>query len=46
MRMCRPQFLQKLQNLVKDYQTLLAHDEVMTSFGRTGEWFACQKAHT
>ncbi|CCB86306.1 MULTISPECIES: adenosylmethionine--8-amino-7-oxononanoate transaminase [Parachlamydia] len=46
MRMCRPQFLEKLQKLVKDYQTLLIYDEVMTGFGRTGEWFACQKAKT
>ncbi len=46
MQMCRPQFLQKLQNLVHAYDTLLIYDEVMTGFGRTGEWFACVKSCT
>lgn len=44
MRMCRPEFLQQLQQLARDHHTLLLLDEVMTGFGRTGDWFACVKA--
>jgi adenosylmethionine---8-amino-7-oxononanoate aminotransferase len=46
MRMCRPQFLQALEKLVKRYGVLLIYDEVMTGFGRTGELFACLKSGT
>ncbi len=46
MRMCRPQFLQALEKLVKQYGVLLIYDEVMTGFGRTGELFACVKSET
>ncbi|OGT45720.1 MAG: adenosylmethionine--8-amino-7-oxononanoate transaminase [Gammaproteobacteria bacterium RIFCSPHIGHO2_12_FULL_41_20] len=46
MRMCRPQFLQELECLAQRYQLLVIYDEVMTGFGRTGEFFACQKAKT
>jgi adenosylmethionine---8-amino-7-oxononanoate aminotransferase len=44
MQMCRPQFLQRLQQIAKAHNTLLIFDEVMTGFGRTGDWFACTKA--
>lgn len=44
MRMCRPEFLRKLQQLVKQFDTLLIFDEVMTGFGRTGEWFPSLKS--
>ncbi|MEB3219661.1 MAG: adenosylmethionine--8-amino-7-oxononanoate transaminase [Nostocales cyanobacterium 94392] len=44
MRMCRVEFLQKLQQVVKEFDSLLIFDEVMTGFGRTGEWFACLKS--
>jgi adenosylmethionine---8-amino-7-oxononanoate aminotransferase len=44
MKMCRPQFLQQLQQIAKAHNTLLIFDEVMTGFGRTGDWFACTKA--
>lgn len=44
MRMCRPQFLQKVRQTTQDWATLLIADEVMTGFGRTGDWFACRKA--
>ncbi len=44
MRMCRVEFLRKLQKLVKQFDTLLIFDEVMTGFGRTGEWFSCIKS--
>ena len=45
MRMCRPEFLQKLEKLVKN-ETLLIYDEVFVGFGRTGDWFASSKAST
>ncbi len=46
MRMCRPEFLQKLQALSQAQDVLLIYDEVMTGFGRTGELFACLKSKT
>lgn len=46
MRMCRPAFLKALEALVKKHNTLLIYDEVMTGFGRTGDWFACRKSGT
>ncbi len=46
MRLCRPQFLQALQALARRAGVLLIYDEVMTGFGRTGDWFACGKSQT
>lgn len=46
MRMCRPQFLQKLEEAAKKTGVLVIYDEVMTGFGRTGEIFAYKKAGT
>jgi adenosylmethionine-8-amino-7-oxononanoate aminotransferase len=46
MRMCRPQFLQALEKLARQFGILLIYDEVMTGFGRTGELFACLKSST
>lgn len=46
MRICRPQFLQALSQLAREFGVLLIYDEVMTGFGRTGELFACLKAAT
>lgn len=46
MNYCRPQFLQALQQIAKEFGTLLIYDEVMTGFGRTGDWFACKKSQT
>lgn len=46
MQMCRPIFLEKLQALTRRYGLLSIYDEVMTGFGRTGDWFACIKAKT
>jgi len=46
MNMCRPEFLQRLESLAKSYNLLVVYDEVMTGFGRTGDWFACKKAGT
>ncbi|MGM0588926.1 MAG: adenosylmethionine--8-amino-7-oxononanoate transaminase [Bacteroidota bacterium] len=44
MRMCRPEFMQKIHWVNRQFGTLLIFDEVMTGFGRTGEWFASQRA--
>lgn len=44
MKMCREDFLQKLHWVNRQFNTLLIFDEVMTGFGRTGDWFACQRA--
>lgn len=46
MNMCRPEFMQSLEKLLKEHGVLLIYDEVMTGFGRTGEWFACLKSGT
>ena len=43
MRMCRPKFLQQLCDIARQFNILVIFDEVMTGFGRTGEWFACVK---
>ncbi len=44
MRMCRPEFLRALAERVQAAGALLAFDEVMTGFGRTGAPFACLAA--
>ena len=46
MRMCRPQFLLHLEEVLRRYGVLIIYDEVLTGFGRTGEWFACSCAGT
>ena len=46
MRMCRVEFLQELEALLRRYGVLIIYDEVMTGFGRTGDYFACLKAKT
>jgi len=35
-------YMQRLRKICDDYSLLLILDEVMTGFGRTGEWFATQ----
>lgn len=44
MRMCRAEFLRALELRLRDAGILLIFDEVMTGFGRTGDWFACRKS--
>ncbi|HVI47794.1 MAG TPA: aminotransferase class III-fold pyridoxal phosphate-dependent enzyme [Chitinophaga sp.] len=36
-----PDYLQKIRALCDKYNILLIADEVMSGFGRTGKWFAC-----
>ncbi|OSM00453.1 adenosylmethionine--8-amino-7-oxononanoate transaminase [Magnetofaba australis] len=43
MRVCRPEFLQRLAKRLKEAGILLIFDEVMTGFGRTGSLFAFQQ---
>ena len=43
MRMVRSSFMQGVGKLCSEYGVLLAFDEVMTGFGRTGDLFACLK---
>jgi len=35
-------YMQKLRQICDEYKILLITDEVMTGFGRTGKWFACE----
>ena len=44
MRFCRPAFLKALRQIADRHKILLIFDEVMTGFGRTGDWFACTKS--
>ena len=46
MNMYRVEFLTQLTELVQSYDIPVIYDEVMTGFGRTGSWFACEKAGT
>ena len=45
MRMCRPEYLRSLVEMLRSAGILVIFDEVMTGFGRTGELFACIKAN-
>jgi len=46
MRMCRPEFLRQVEKRIRAHGILEIYDEVMTGFGRTGEYFACIRAKT
>jgi taurine--2-oxoglutarate transaminase len=35
-------YMQRLRQICDEYKILLITDEVMTGFGRTGKWFACE----
>ncbi|TWV93970.1 aminotransferase class III-fold pyridoxal phosphate-dependent enzyme [Chitinophaga pinensis] len=37
-----PDYLQKIRAICDKYGILLIMDEVMSGFGRTGKWFACE----
>ena len=45
MNMVRPQFIKKVSDIVKNNNSLLIADEVLTGFGRCGSIFAFQKAN-
>ena len=44
MTMVRGTFLQQVEALVRQSGALLIADEVLTGFGRCGDWFACRRA--
>ena len=44
MNMVRPEFIRKVTQLTKKYDSIIIADEVLTGFGRTGSLFAFQKA--
>jgi adenosylmethionine-8-amino-7-oxononanoate aminotransferase len=46
MRMCTPRFLRDLETLIQSYGILIIYDEVFTSLGRCGDYFACRKVAT
>lgn len=46
MQVCRPEFLQQLQQIAHEFEILVIYDEVLTGFGRTSDYFACSKAKT
>ena len=45
MNMVRPEFIKKVAEVVKNNNSLLIADEVLTGFGRCGSLFAYQKAN-
>ncbi len=44
MSIVRPKFLQAVEKLVRQANSLLIADEVLTGFGRCGSLFACERA--
>jgi adenosylmethionine-8-amino-7-oxononanoate aminotransferase len=46
MRMCSTGYLKQLVDLARRHQVLVIYDEVMTGFGRTGDWFASTRSDT
>ena len=45
MNMVRPEFIKKVSEVVRNHNSLLIADEVLTGFGRCGNLFAFQKAN-
>lgn len=39
-----PDFLPLLRRLCNEHKALLVVDEILTGFGRTGKWFACENS--
>jgi 4-aminobutyrate aminotransferase-like enzyme len=39
-----PEFMQRAQEIAKEAGALLIADEMITGFGRTGRWFACERS--
>ena len=46
MRMCSESFIRSLEQTCKNAGLLIVYDEVLTGFGRTGDWFACRRTET
>lgn len=43
MRMCRPQFVKRTVDLVRQYDVRVIFDEIFVGFGRTGTYFALEQ---
>jgi 4-aminobutyrate aminotransferase-like enzyme len=39
-----PEFLQRMQDMAKEHGAVFISDEMITGFGRTGRWFACERS--
>jgi 4-aminobutyrate aminotransferase-like enzyme len=39
-----PEFMTRMQALAKEFGALFISDEMITGFGRTGRWFACERS--
>jgi 4-aminobutyrate aminotransferase-like enzyme len=39
-----PEFMQRAQDLAKEHGAVFISDEMITGFGRTGRWFACERS--
>ena len=39
-----PEFMVRAQEIAKEHGALLISDEMITGFGRTGRWFACERS--
>jgi 4-aminobutyrate aminotransferase / (S)-3-amino-2-methylpropionate transaminase / 5-aminovalerate transaminase len=39
-----PEFMQRAQAIAKEHGALFIADEMITGFGRTGRWFACERS--
>lgn len=39
-----PEFMQRAQGIAKEHGAVFISDEMITGFGRTGRWFACERS--
>jgi len=39
-----PEFLQRAQDIAREFGGVFISDEMITGFGRTGRWFACERS--
>jgi len=39
-----PEFMQRAQEIAREFGALFISDEMITGFGRTGRWFACERS--
>jgi 4-aminobutyrate aminotransferase-like enzyme len=39
-----PEFMQRAQQIAKEHGAVFIADEMITGFGRTGRWFACERS--
>ena len=39
-----PEFMQRAQEIAREFGAVFISDEMITGFGRTGRWFACERS--